>query len=230
MDVDIEVEPGQLVALVGRTGAGKSTIASLIPRFFDPWTGRVTLDGHDIRDLTLASLRSQIAVVLQEPFLLPLSVADNIAYGRRDASRDEIENVARAAQAHDFIEALPDGYGTIIAERGATLSGGERQRIAIARALLKDSPVLVLDEPTAALDAVTEHALTSALTELIRDRTTIVIAHRLSTIERADRIVVVDEGRVVEIGTHQDLLEANGRYARLQSLHAGDPMLVGATT
>jgi ATP-binding cassette subfamily B protein/subfamily B ATP-binding cassette protein MsbA len=228
-DVAIEVEPGQLVALVGRTGAGKSTIASMIPRFYDPWAGRVTLDGHDIRDLTVASLRSQVAVVLQEPFLLPLSVADNIAYGRRNASRDEIEVVARAAQAHEFIESLPDGYDTIIAERGASLSGGERQRIAIARALLRDSPVLVLDEPTAALDAETEHALTGALTELIRDRTTIVIAHRLSTIERADKIVVVDDGRIVEVGTHQDLLEANGRYARLQLLHAGEALPVEAS-
>jgi ATP-binding cassette subfamily B protein/subfamily B ATP-binding cassette protein MsbA len=201
----------------------------MIPRFYDPWAGRVTLDGHDIRDLTVASLRSQVAVVLQEPFLLPLSVADNIAYGRRDASRDEIEIVARAAQAHEFIESLPDGYDTIIAERGASLSGGERQRIAIARALLRDSPVLVLDEPTAALDAETEHALTGALTELIRDRTTIVIAHRLSTIERADKIVVVDDGRIVEVGTHQDLLEANGRYARLQLLHAGGALPVEAS-
>jgi ATP-binding cassette subfamily B protein/subfamily B ATP-binding cassette protein MsbA len=170
-----------------------------------------------------------VAVVLQEPFLLPLSVADNIAYGRRDASRDEIEIVARAAQAHEFIESLPDGYDTIIAERGASLSGGERQRIAIARALLRDSPVLVLDEPTAALDAETEHALTGALTELIRDRTTIVIAHRLSTIERADKIVVVDDGRIVEVGTHQDLLETNGRYARLQLLHAGEALPVEAS-
>lgn len=220
-DIDLDVEPGQLVALVGRTGAGKSTIAALIPRFYDPWSGEVTLDGHDIRDLTIASLRSQVAVVLQEPFLLPLSIADNIAYGRQDATRDEVEYVARAAQAHAFIEDLPDGYDTVIAERGASLSGGERQRIAIARALLKDSPVLVLDEPTAALDAVTEQALTGALTELVRGRTTIVIAHRLSTIERADKIVVIDDGRIVEVGTHADLLEAGDRYARLHLLHAG---------
>ena len=222
-DVTIDVEKGQLVALVGRTGAGKSTIASLIPRFYDPWSGRVTLDGQDIRDLTVRSLRSQVAVVLQEPFLLPLSVADNIAYGRRDATREEIKRVARAAQAHDFIESLPDGYDTIVAERGASLSGGERQRIAIARALLKDSPVLVLDEPTAALDALTEHDLTAALDALIRGRTTIVIAHRLSTIERADKIVVVDGGRVVETGSHRELLARGGHYARLQLLHQGAP-------
>lgn len=228
-DVSIDIEPGQLVALVGRTGAGKSTIAALIPRFYDPWAGRVTLDGHDIRDLTVASLRAQVAVVLQESFLLPLSVADNIAYGRRHASREEIENVARTAQAHDFIESLPDGYDTIIAERGATLSGGERQRIAIARALLRDSPVLVLDEPTAALDAVTEHALSGALTELIRGRTTIVIAHRLSTIERADKIVVIDNGRVLETGTHHDLLQIEGHYARLQLLHTGESGRAGGS-
>jgi len=212
---------------VGATGAGKSTLVSLIPRFFDPWQGRVTIDGADIRDVTLASLRQQIAIVLQEPFLLPLSVADNISYGRPSATRDEIVAAATAACADGFICQLPQVYDTVIAERGASLSGGERQRLAIARALLKDAPILILDEPTSALDARTEAELLIALRRLMDRRTTFVIAHRLSTIRDADRIAVLERGRVVELGSHDELIEQGGVYHRLYySQFAGPPARV----
>jgi ATP-binding cassette subfamily B protein len=227
-DVTVEARPGQTVALVGRTGAGKSTLVSLIPRFFDPSEGRVTLDGVDVRDLQLSSLRAQIALVLQEPFLLPLSVAENIAYGRRDAHRDEVVAAATAANAHEFICRLPEGYETVLGERGATLSGGERQRISIARALLKDAPVLILDEPTAALDAATEASLMEAVERLTEGRTTFIIAHRLSTIRRAQRVVVLDEGRVVEQGRPADMLAAAGAYRRLYDLQFSDRQEVNA--
>ena len=217
-DVTIEARPGQTIALVGPTGAGKTTVASLIPRFFDPWQGRVLFDGHDVRQLRLANLRQQIALVLQDPFLLPLSVAQNIAYGRPDAAEQEIINAAQAANADEFIEQLPDGYDTVIAERGATLSGGQKQRLAIARALLVDAPVLILDEPTSALDAQTESLLLQALERLMVGRTTFIIAHRLSTIRPADQIVVLDAGRIVENGTHQQLIDAKGLFRRLYDL------------
>jgi ATP-binding cassette subfamily B protein/subfamily B ATP-binding cassette protein MsbA len=219
--LSLEARPGETVALVGPTGAGKSTLVSLIPRFFDPWEGQVTLDGSDLRELQLASLRAQIALVLQEPFLLPLTVAENIAYGRPSASRAEIEAAAAAANAAAFIERLPQGYETVIGERGATLSGGERQRLSIARALLKEAPVLILDEPTSALDAGTEALLLEALERLMAGRTTLIIAHRLSTIRHADRIVVLDAGRIVEAGTHQELLAARGSYHQLHDLQFG---------
>jgi len=216
--VTLEAGPGETVALVGPTGAGKSTLVSLIPRFFDPWEGRVTLDGVDVRTLQLRSLRGQIALVLQEPFLLPLTVAENIGYGRPGAGRAEIIAAAGAANAGGFIRQLPVGYDTVLAEGGATLSGGEQQRLSIARALLKDAPVLILDEPTAALDAQTEALLVDALDRLMRGRTTFIIAHRLSTIRRAERIVVLEDGVIVETGRHRDLLVAGSLYQRLHAL------------
>jgi ATP-binding cassette subfamily B protein/subfamily B ATP-binding cassette protein MsbA len=187
----------------------------LVLRFFDPWEGSVSIDGQDLRDVQLASVRAQVALVLQESFLFPISIADNIAYGRPEASRDEVMEAARAANAHRFISRLPDGYDTVVGERGATLSGGERQRVAIARALLKDAPVLILDEPTSALDAETEGLLLEALERLMAGRTTLIIAHRLSTIRNADRIVVLQDGQVAESGTHRQLLDKPGLYARL---------------
>jgi ATP-binding cassette subfamily B protein/subfamily B ATP-binding cassette protein MsbA len=220
VDIDLEAHPGETVALVGRTGAGKSTLMSLVPRFFDPWAGRVTLDGTDVRDLTLASVRQQVALVLQEPFLLPVSIADNIAYGRADATRADVVAAAEAANAAEFVASLPAGFDTVIGERGATLSGGQRQRIAIARALVRDAPVLILDEPTAALDAETEALLLEALDRLMVGRTTFIIAHRLSTIRGADRIAVLEEGRVVELGTHDDLVGRGGAYERFHRLQA----------
>ncbi|MGD9902578.1 MAG: ABC transporter ATP-binding protein [Vicinamibacterales bacterium] len=221
-DVSFEVRPGETVAIVGATGAGKSTLASLIPRFHDVWDGRVTVDGVDVRDLQLKSLRSQVSVVLQEPFLLPMTVAENIAYGRPEASFDAIEAAARAANAHDFVMRLPQGYDTVLAERGATLSGGERQRLAVARALLKDAPILILDEPTSALDAETEAELLVALERLKLGRTTIVIAHRLSTIASADRVVALEHGRVVEDGSPAALLAQGGVYARFLARQRGE--------
>ncbi len=197
-DVTLEAQPGETIALVGATGAGKSTLVSLIPRFFDPWSGRVLISGYDVRGLTLDSLRSKIALVLQDPFLLPLTIAENIAYGRPDAHLREIEDAAIAANADEFIQRLPDGYNTVIGERGATLSGGQRQRLAIARALLKNAPILILDEPTSALDAETEMLFLQALDRLMADRTTFIIAHRMSTIRNADRVVTLRDRRIIE--------------------------------
>ena len=223
--INLEVQPGESVALVGATGAGKTTLVGLLPRFFDPWQGRVRLDGQDLRDLTLKSLRSQIAIVLQEPFLFPLTIAENIAYGRLHATVDEIETAARDARAHEFIMELPEGYQTVIGERGATLSVGQRQRLSIARALLKSAPILILDEPTSALDAETEQLLMQALERLMAQRTTFIIAHRLSTVRRASRIIFLKDGVVAETGTHQELLARGGLYAGFYTAQFGSGSL-----
>jgi ATP-binding cassette subfamily B protein/subfamily B ATP-binding cassette protein MsbA len=217
-DVTLEAQPGETVALVGATGAGKSTLVSLIPRFFDPWQGQVLVDGRDLRDVTLKSLRAQVGIVLQEPFLFPLTIGENIAYGRPHATLAEIEAAAKAAHAHEFIIRLPEGYRTLVGERGATLSVGQRQRLSIARALLKNAPILILDEPTSALDAETEQGLLDALQLLTRDRTTFVIAHRLSTVRRAHRIAVLQDGRIAETGTFAQLAAAGGVFARYHAL------------
>ncbi|HUS16672.1 MAG TPA: ABC transporter ATP-binding protein [Chloroflexia bacterium] len=227
--VTLEIRPGETVALVGPTGAGKSTLAGLVPRLFDPWEGIVRLDGHDLRTVQIRSVRDQIAIVLQEPFILPRTVAENIAYARPGAGRATIEAAARAANAHVFIERLPAGYDTVLGERGATLSGGERQRLAIARALLKDAPILILDEPTSALDTETEQLVLDALRRLMAGRTCLVIAHRLSTVREAHRIVVLEAGRLVQAGTHDDLVAAGGTYARYSAIQFGSPPAVLAT-
>jgi subfamily B ATP-binding cassette protein MsbA len=216
--VDLDIPAGKTVALVGPSGAGKSTILNLIPRFYDVQAGRVTIDGVDVRDVTLASLRANIALVSQEITLFDDTVRANIAYGRVGATASEIEQAARNAGAHDFIAALPGGYGTRVGGRGLKLSGGERQRLAVARAMLKDAPILLLDEATSSLDAETERQVQAALARLKHGRTTVVIAHRLSTVADADLIFVIDGGRVVEIGAHRELLARDGAYARLYAL------------
>jgi ABC-type multidrug transport system fused ATPase/permease subunit len=217
-DISFDAQAGQVVAIVGPTGAGKTTLMSLIPRFYDVKQGRILLDGRPIRDLTLKSLREQISIVLQEPLLFSGSIADNIRYGRLDASMDEIIESARAANAHDFILRLPDQYDTELGERGAKLSGGERQRIAVARAFLKNAPVLILDEPTSSIDSKTEAVILDVLDRLMVGRTTFLVAHRLSTIRRVDVILVVDQGRLVEQGTHPDLLRRGGLYKQLYDM------------
>lgn len=214
-DVSFVAEPGQTIAIMGQTGSGKSSIINLIPRFYDPVAGRVTIDGHDVRDVTLASLRRQIGIVLQDTTLMSGSLRDNIAYGRPDASDADIEAAARIAQAHDFIAALPQGYQTLVGERGVGLSGGQRQRIAIARALLLDPRILILDDSTSAVDAETEYQLQQALDALMRGRTAFIIAQRISTVRNADLILLIDQGRIVARGTHDELLRDSALYGEI---------------
>lgn len=220
-EIDIAVPPGSVVAIVGRTGAGKSTLASLLMRLYDPDEGAVLLDGHDLRDLRLDWLRRNVGLVLQDALLLSGTIGENIESGRPGASDDAIAEAARKAQADEFIRALPDGYDTMLGERGVNLSGGQRQRVAIARAFLKDAPILVLDEPTSALDAHTEGALLESLHRLMEGRTTFIIAHRLSTIERADLILLVDRGQIIEQGSHDELMAQDSAYRRLRLSHRG---------
>ena len=211
-EVSFHAEPGQRIALMGPTGSGKSTVTKLIPRFYDPVEGRVLVDGIDVRDVRVASLRRHVGSVLQDPFLFGLTIAENIAYGHTDASQEEVVAAARAARAHDFITGFPDGYETRVGERGVTLSGGQRQRIAIARALLYDPRVLILDDSTSSVDTETEHLIQQALQELMEGRTTFIIAQRLLTLKHADTILVLDQGRIVQRGTHDELLAAGGLY------------------
>src|ERR1043165_3110986 len=221
-DVSLKIKAGTMVALVGESGGGKSTLTKLLPRFHDPTSGAVLWDGIDLRDVKLESLRRQIALVTQETVLFNDTVRYNITYGRPQATQAEVEQAARTAFAHDFISELPHGYDTIIGERGTFLSGGQRQRLAIARAVLTDTPVLILDEATSALDAESEQLVQRAIANLIQNRTTIVIAHRLSTVRRADMIVVMEAGRIIEQGTHNELLARGGQYQKLYELQFAD--------
>jgi ATP-binding cassette subfamily B protein len=226
--VSFEVEPGQSVAVVGPTGAGKSTLASLLPRFYDPQEGRVLIDGEDVSHLTLDSLRAQFSIVLQDPLLFSTNIKENIKYGRPDATEEEVREAARAANVHDFIRKLPDGYRTRMGERGARLSGGERQRIAVARAFLRDAPILILDEPTSSIDSKTEAVILDALDKLMEGRTTILIAHRLSTLRSVDKIIVLNEGELVEQGSHEELISNDGLYTQLWRAQVGDERAVGS--
>ncbi|OOY26912.1 ABC transporter [Thioclava sp. L04-15] len=220
--VDLEIAPGETVALVGPSGAGKTTVIQLIQRFWDPETGKVTIDGYDLRDMARHDFRQAIALVPQDPVVFAASARENIRFGRPDASDREVEEAARAAHAYDFLEALPDGFDTYVGERGVMLSGGQKQRIAIARAILRDAPILLLDEATSALDAASEREVQAAVDQLAKTRTTVIVAHRLATVKKADRIVVFDEGRIVAQGTHDSLVAEGGLYAELAKLQFTD--------
>ncbi len=217
-DVNLTIPRGEVVALVGPSGAGKSTLVNLIPRFFDVTEGRILIDGHDLRDVKLESLRRLIGNVTQETILFNDTVRNNIAYGRPDVALEQVQSAAKAALAHDFIERLPEKYDTIIGEKGFRLSGGERQRLAIARALLKNAPILILDEATSSLDLQSESLVQAALANLMQGRTSLVIAHRLSTVRRATRIVVLENGRISDIGSHEQLLQTSATYQQLYRL------------
>lgn len=221
--IDLDLQEGQCLAVLGETGAGKSTLLSLIPRFYDPTRGRILLDGMDLKDLRLEQLRRQVGIVFQESFLFSTSVAANIAFGVPDATRAQIEAAARIAQAHGFISALAEGYDTVIGERGANLSGGQRQRIAIARAILTDPRILLLDDATAAIDPETEHEIMAAMESAMQGRTVVIVAHRLSTLRRADHVIVLDEGRIIQRGTHDELMAAEGIYRQAASLQQARP-------
>jgi ATP-binding cassette subfamily B protein len=216
-NISFDIEPGQMVAFVGPTGVGKTTIMYLLVRFFDPDSGSIKIDGIDIRDVSLKSLHDNISMVMQDVFLFNGTIAENIAYGKEDATMEEIINAARIACAHDFIESLPDGYDTYIGERGVKLSGGQKQRLAIARAVLKDAPILILDEATSSVDTETENKIQEAINNLAGTRTILIIAHRLSTVKRADRIIVLKDGEIVEDGRHEELIALKGLYYSLSS-------------
>jgi len=222
VDINIDAPAGSTVALLGTTGAGKTSLVNLIPRFYDPVDGEVLVDGHNVRDVTQNSLRENIGIVLQETFLFSTTIRENITYGRRDSSMEEIISAAKAAQAHDFISDLPQGYDTIVGERGLGLSGGQKQRVAIARALLVDPRILILDDSTSSVDMVTELQIQRALNRVMEGRTTFVIAHRLSTIKNADEILVLEEGRIVEHGTHHELIRESGIYREIYKVQFKD--------
>ncbi|MYJ79774.1 MAG: ATP-binding cassette domain-containing protein, partial [Caldilineaceae bacterium SB0670_bin_27] len=214
-EVSFEIEPGQILALLGPTGSGKSSIINMIPRFYDPTEGRILLDGQDIRGATLNSLRNQIGIVLQESTLFATSIRDNITFGRPDASDEEVFEAAEAAQAHEFIESYPDGYATRVGERGATLSGGQRQRVAIARTLLTDPRILILDDATSSVDTETEHLIQKALSNLMKGRTSVIIAQRLSTVRMAHQILMLEKGRIAAAGKHEELFGRSELYRKI---------------